>query len=123
MEFLDIIFIAVLGFSIFSNFLSIPGNFLVVVNTVWYGFATNFDKFSLSFLVTLLIIAVAVELVEYLIIAFGARRYGASRLAAIAAIAGGIIGSISGFFVSPFLGAILGGFIGVIAGTMLIDLV
>ncbi|MEJ2636282.1 MAG: DUF456 domain-containing protein [Calditrichia bacterium] len=123
MDVLEIIFIAILGFSVVSNFLSIPGNFIVVFDTIWYGLATNFDKFSFSFLLMLLIIAVGVELLEYLIIAFGARRYGASRLGVVAAILGGIGGSISGFFVSPVLGAIIGGFIGVVIGTVSIEMI
>ncbi len=123
MDVLEIVFVAILGFSVFSNFLSIPGNFIVVFNSLWYGIATGFDKFSISFLLTLLIVAVIVEFLEYLIIAFGARRYGATRLGALAAILGGIGGSISGFFFSPIMGAIIGGFVGGIIGTLGIELI
>lgn len=123
MDVLEIVFISILGLSVAANFLSIPGNFIVFVNSVWYGIATNFDKFSFSFLLTLLVIAVGIELLEYIIIAFGARRYGASRLGVVAAIVGGIGGGISGFFVSPVLGAIIGGFVGVSMGTLGIEMI
>ncbi len=122
MDLLEIFFIAVLLFSIASNFLSIPGNFIIFLNTLWYSIATNFSQIGISFLITLLIIAIFVEFLEYLVIAFGARRYGATKLGVIAAILGGIGGSISGFFFSPVLGAIIGGFIGVIIGTMTIEI-
>ena len=122
MDLLEIFFIAVLLFSIASNFLSIPGNFIIFLNTLWYSIATNFNQIGISFLITLLIIAIFVEFLEYLVIAFGARRYGATKLGVIAAILGGIGGSISGFFFSPVLGAIIGGFIGVIIGTMTIEI-
>jgi uncharacterized protein YqgC (DUF456 family) len=122
MEVLEIIFVAILGFSLISNFFSIPGNFIVVFDAGWYGLATGFDDFSLSLFLTLLVIAVAVELLEYFIIAFGARRYGATKMGAAAGILLGIGGSISGFFVSPLLGAIIGGFSGVIVGTLSIEL-
>jgi uncharacterized protein YqgC (DUF456 family) len=122
-QILDIIFIFILAFSIISNFFSIPGNFIVVFNAGWYGLVTGFHKYSITFLLTLLIIAILVELVEYFIIAFGARKYGASRLGAISGILTGIAGSVSGFFVSPILGAIIGGFIGVIVGTVSIELI
>lgn len=122
MDLLEIFFIAVLLFSIASNFLSIPGNFIILLNTLWYSVATNFNQIGISFLITLLIIAIFVEFLEYLVIAFGARRYGATKLGVIAAILGGIGGSISGFFFSPVLGAIIGGFIGVIIGTMTIEI-
>ncbi len=122
MDFIQIVFIAMLAFSIVSIFLSIPGNFIVFLNTLFYGVFTDFDKLSFSFLLIIFIIAVLIELLEYLIIAFGARKYGASKLGVVAAIIGGIGGSISGFFFSPVLGAIIGGFIGVMAGTMTIEL-
>ena len=122
MNLLEIFFIAVLLFSIASNFLSIPGNFIIFLNTLWYSIATNFNQIGISFLITLLIIAIFVEFLEYLVIAFGAKRYGATKLGVIAAILGGIGGSISGFFFSPVLGAIIGGFMGIIIGTMTIEI-
>jgi len=123
MEILEILFVLILLFSLISNFFSIPGNFVIVFDAGWYGLATGFNKFSLTFLLTLLFIAIVVEFLEYIVIAFGARRYGASRLGTISGIILGIVGSISGFFVSPILGAIIGGFIGVIVGTITLELI
>ena len=123
MSIFEIIFLLILGFSIISNFLSLPGNFIVVVDAIWYGIVTGFHKYSFTFLLTLLLIAIVVELLEYFIIAFGARRYGATKLGAVTGIVGGLGGSISGFFVSPLLGAIIGGFIGVVVGTLFIEVV
>ncbi len=123
MEVFNILFVAILGFSIIGNFFSIPGNFIIVLNTFWYGLVTGFHQYSLSFLITLLLIALLVEFLEYVVIAFGARRYGASRAAVIVGILSGIAGGISGFFVSPVLGALIGGFIGVILGSLSIELI
>jgi uncharacterized protein YqgC (DUF456 family) len=122
MDIIEIFFLAMLAFSIVSNFVGIPGNFVVFLNTLLYGIATNFQNITFSFLLLIFVVAVIIEFLEYLIIAFGARKYGASRLGVVAAIFGGIGGSISGFFFSPVLGAILGGFIGVIIGTLTIEL-
>lgn len=122
MEVLEVFFLVICAFSLVSNFLSIPGNFVIFLNAAWYGLATGFDNFPLNFLLTLFAVAVGVELLEYVVIAFGARRYGASRWGVVAAIIGGIVGSISGFFFSPILGAIIGGIVGVIVGTVSIEL-
>jgi uncharacterized protein YqgC (DUF456 family) len=122
MDFVQIVFITMLAFSIVSIFLSIPGNFIVFLNTLLYGIFTNFDNLPFSFILIIFIIAVLIELLEYLIIAFGARKYGTSRFGVVGAIIGGIGGSISGFFFSPVAGAIIGGFIGVMVGTMAIEL-
>jgi len=123
MNVLDILFILILGFGLVGNFLSIPGNFVVALNSIWYGIATNFETITLSFVITLLIIAAIIEFLEYVIIAIGARRYGASRWGVIGAILGGIIGSLSGFTFSPIFGAVIGGLIGVILGTILLELI
>lgn len=122
MDFIQILFIAMLVFSIVSIFLSIPGNFIVFLNTFLYGAITNFDHLSFSFFLIIFIAAVLIELLEYLIIVFGARKYGASKLGVIGAIIGGIGGSISGFFFSPVVGAIIGGLFGVMIGTMTVEL-
>ncbi|MFQ5584520.1 MAG: DUF456 family protein, partial [Calditrichia bacterium] len=89
----------------------------------WYGIATNFETVTVSFILTMVLIAAIVEFVEYLIISLGARRYGASRWGVVGAILGGIIGSLSGFTFSPVFGAVIGGFIGVIVGTILLELI
>jgi uncharacterized protein YqgC (DUF456 family) len=123
MDVLQVFFIALLLFSLASNFLSIPGNFIVFFNTVWYGLATHWESITFSFLVTLFVVAVVIEFLEYLIIAFGARKYGATKLGAVAGIVAGIGGGISGFFFSPVFGAIIGGFIGVTVGTLSIELI
>lgn len=123
MSILDILFVLILGFGLVSNFLSIPGNFVVAFNALWYGIATNFETVTVSFILTMVLIAAIVEFVEYLIIALGARRYGASRWGVVGAILGGIIGSLSGFTFSPVFGAVIGGFIGVIVGTILLELI
>jgi len=122
MDFIQILFITMLAFSIVSIFLSIPGNFIVFLNTLLYGVVTDFNNLSFSFFLVIFIIAVLIELLEYLIIAFGARKYGTSKLGVVGAILGGIGGGISGFFFSPVVGAIIGGFVGVMAGTMTIEL-
>lgn len=123
MDLVNILFILMLAFGLVANFLSIPGNFIIALNTFWYGIATSFEKVTWSFLLTLIIIAAAIEFAEYLIIALGAKRYGASRWGVVGAILGGIIGGLSGFTFSPIFGAITGGFVGVIIGTMLLELI
>jgi uncharacterized protein YqgC (DUF456 family) len=122
MNVLDILFLAILGIGIVANFLSIPGNLIILFNSFWYGLVSGQDRFSTAFLLTLLIVALAVEFLEYLIIAFGARRFGATRLGCVAAVVGGIVGSVSGFCFSPVMGAIVGGFLGVVVGTFGIEM-
>lgn len=122
MDVLEILFLLILASGVILNFLSIPGNFIILADSLWYGFATGFNRFSFSFLITIFIVALIIELLEYFIIAFGARRFGSTKMGAVAGIIGGIIGSLSGYFFSPVLGAIIGGLLGVIIGTVIIEL-
>lgn len=119
----EVVFIIILAFSLIANFLSIPGNFIVVINALWYGLVTGFEKYSFTFLFTLVVIALAVEFCEFVLLSIGARRYGASRWGVVGGIVGGIVGSISGAFVTPILGAILGGFLGVMLGTLIVEMI
>ncbi|NOX37809.1 MAG: DUF456 domain-containing protein [Calditrichaeota bacterium] len=118
---LEIIFLVILAFSLVGIFLSIPGNFIIVIDALWYGLATRFERYKFSFIISLILIALLIELLEYIVIAFGKRGYSANRILVIGAIAGGLLGAISGAFASPVLGTITGGVIGLIVGTIVFE--
>ena len=118
---LEIIFLVILVFSLVGIFLSLPGNFIIVIDALWYGLATSFEKYKFSFIVSLVLMALLIELLEYMVIAFGKRGYSANRILVIGAIAGGMLGAISGAFASPVLGTITGGIVGIALGTVLFE--
>ncbi len=104
-----------------SNFFGVPGNILIAVNSLIYGIITNFDSFSLTFVLTLFIIMILVEFLEYLLIALTAKKYGASKWGITGGIIGGIGGAISGTFFTPVLGAIIGSILGVFFGAIIFE--
>ena len=118
---LDIIFVLAVSAALFSNFFGVPGNILIAVNSLVYGILTNFDSFSLSFVLTLFVIVILVEFLEYLMIALTAKKYGASKWGITGGIIGGIGGAISGAFVTPVLGAIIGSILGVFIGAIIFE--
>jgi uncharacterized protein len=118
---LEIVFIVAVVASLFSNFYGVPGNFLIVVSSFVYGILTSFVQYSFAFVITLLLIVLLVEFLEYLLIVLTAKKYGASKLGIIGAIIGGIGGAISGAFITPVIGAIIGSIIGVFAGATLLE--
>ena len=120
---IEIIFVAILVASTFSNFYSIPGNLLIAVNSFIYGLVTNFADYSFTFVLTLFAIFLLVELLEYLLIIVSARKYGASKWGITGSIIGGIGGAISGAFVTPVLGAIIGSIVGVFAGATILEFI
>ena len=118
---LEIVFIVAVVASLFSNFYGLPGNILILFSSFVYGIATNFVQYSFAFVITLLLIVLLVEFLEYLLIVLAARKYGASKWGITGSIVGGIGGAISGAFVTPVLGAIIGSVIGVFAGATLLE--
>ena len=120
---IEIIFVAILVVSTFSNFYSIPGNLLITVNSFIYGLVTNFADYSFTFVLTLFAIFILVEFLEYMLIIVSARKYGASKWGITGSIIGGIGGAISGAFVTPILGAIIGSIIGVFAGATILEFI
>ena len=105
----------------FSNFFGVPGNILIVFSSFLYGLVTSFTEFTFTFVITLFLIVLLVEFLEYLLIVLTAKKYGASKWGITGSIIGGIGGAISGAFVTPVIGAIIGSIIGVFLGATLLE--
>jgi uncharacterized protein YqgC (DUF456 family) len=118
---LEIVFIIAVVASLFSNFFGVPGNILIVVSSFIYGIVTNFTDYTFAFVITMFLIVLLVEFLEYLLIVLTAKRYGASKWGIIGSIVGGIGGAVSGAFVTPVLGAVIGSVIGVFLGATLLE--
>lgn len=99
----------------------IAGTFVIVADAFVYGLITGFERFSLGFVLLLLGIAILVEVVEELLSAFMAKRFGGSKWAMIGAIIGGFVGAIIGTPVAPVVGTLLGGFFGAFTGATLLE--
>ncbi len=118
---LEIVFLVAIVASLFSNFYGAPGNILIFISSFVYGIATNFAQYSFTFVITLMLIVLLVEFLEYLVMVLTAKKYGASKWGITGSIVGGIAGAISGAFVTPVLGAIIGSIIGVFVGATLLE--
>ena len=122
--------VEVLGMIIFWLFLlvgvavipfGVAGTFIIVADVLIYGLATGFDKITLPFVGLLVAIALAVELIEELLSAFVAKRFGGSKWAMAGAFIGVFLGAIIGTVITPVLGTLLGGFFGAFFGAMLLE--
>ena len=118
---LEIVFVLAVVASLISNFFGVPGNILIVINSFVYGIVTNFADYTFTFVLTLLLIVLLVEFLEYLLIVLTAKKYGASKWGITGSIIGGIGGAISGAFVTPVIGAIIGSIVGVFMGATLLE--
>ena len=92
----------------------IPGPPLSYVSLLVLSLARDWAPFSALFLIVMAGFTILVLILDYLVPAVGAKRYGASRLG----IWGSIIGMIIGLFVFPPFGLFIGGFVGALAGEL-----
>ncbi|MCL6459457.1 MAG: DUF456 family protein [Gorillibacterium sp.] len=97
-------------YPILPSVVAIYGAFFV------YGFFFSFNAFGFWFWAIQTAIFLAIFIGDYVISAFGVKKFGGSR----ASIIGSTIGLIIGPFVLPFLGLILGPFLGAMVGELLV---
>ena len=82
---------------------------------------TGLSVLGIEALIILLILYLCGEVIEYLFVIVGAKKFGASNAATAGAVIGGIVGAIVG---AGFLGIglILGTFLGIFLGAFIIEL-
>jgi uncharacterized protein len=99
------------------NVLTLPGNWLMLLSAVLYGWMTNWNYVAIYTLIAMLVLATLGEIVEFLAAGRAATRIGGSRWGSIGAIVGGLIGAIflTGLIPIPVVGTL----VGVLAGTFL----
>ena len=93
----------------------IPGPPLSFLALLILAYAKNWEPFSLTFLVIMAILTVVVSILDYVIPAGGAKKYGASKTG----MWGSIIGMPLGLFFFPPWGILLGGIAGALTGELI----
>ena len=108
-----------------ANFLTLPGNWVIVAATTLFCCFAHSSQHSVSFAVIglLLLLAILGEIMEFLAGCVGAAKYGASRRAIALSVVGSLVGSIAGAVLGipiPLIGsaiaALLGGAMGAAIG-------
>ena len=108
-----LIFFGILGFTgLFFNFL---GTLWIAVGAVIYAFLTNFQSLHVWDLLLLVTLYVAGEIMDWVMVAVGAKKFGAANSAVWGSLLGGIIGAAAGsifFGVGMIPGLLIGVFLG-----------
>ena len=122
MEILLIVLLYVfLLLSMMTILFNIPGTFLMTGFYLLYQLFDNQTGIDWKIVVILLAVSVVLELVEFLLTAWGSRKYGASRIGTVGAIAGSIVGAIVGTGMAPFVGTLIGAFGGAFVGAFTLE--
>jgi len=113
-----LILFSLAGFA--AIFFTTFGTLIILIGSVLYAAMTEFSAINLHTLILLLVLYIIGEMLEYVFVILGAKKFGASNIAAAGAIIGGILGAIFGaaFF---GIGIILGTFLGIFLGAFLAE--
>ncbi len=115
------IFILIAIAGLISHLFGLPGNFIILADSVllaWYG---GFKEITVKIIIILAVLAILAEVIEFLLGVAGAKKYKSSNKAIVGSIVFGIIGGILGI---PFffgIGAVIGAFLGAFAGAFIIE--
>ena len=93
----------------------IPGPPLGYLALIILSWAKGWEPFGTTFLIIMAGLTILVSILDYLLPAMGAKKYGASRLSLWVSMAGMVIG----LFLFPPWGMIIGAFLGAVAGELL----
>ena len=100
----------------------LPGTFVILGASVLYGWYGGFSEITVRVIIILVVLALAGELIEFLLGILGSKKYESSNRAIVGSIIFGIIGAVMG---APFffgIGAVIGAFAGAFAGAILMEL-
>jgi len=98
----------------------LPGLWVILLGIVGYGWLTDFETMSATFLIVIIGLAILAEAFEAWIGFRFAKRYGGSSRAGWGALVGGLVGAIVGVPV-PIIGSVVGGFVGAFVGAAIFE--
>ncbi|OAB45941.1 DUF456 domain-containing protein [Paenibacillus glacialis] len=93
----------------------LPGALAIYLAFFVYGWFFSFDSFGVMFWIIQTLIVVVLIVADYVVGAWGTKKFGGSRLSVILSTIGVIIGP----FVIPAFGLIIGPFLGAVIGELL----
>jgi uncharacterized protein len=114
------LFFAVMLLAIVSLIVGLPGTWIIVMEAIIFALVTKFNHgIGWWDLLLLLALAGAGEAFELVVTAYGAKKFGASNRAVLAALVGGLAGAFLANNAVPIIGALVGAFLGVYLGAFL----
>ena len=115
------LFLIVAAAGLISHIFGFPGNFIILADSILFGWYDGFNDVSVKILIILLGLALLGELVEFIVGILGAKKYKSSNKAIVGSIVFGIIGGILGIPFFLGIGAVIGAFIGAFVGAFLVE--
>ena len=101
---------------VFSVLPPVPGPPLAYLALICLSVARDWEPFSPLFLAAAAAVVLAVTVLDFVVPAVGAKRYGAGKLA----VWGSLVGMVVGTFVFPPLGTFVGAWAGALVGELVV---
>jgi uncharacterized protein len=101
--------------------LGLPGLWVMIASAVVYNITTHTNAIGWFTLISVGVLALIAEVIEFTLAGKYARKYGGSRRAGWGAMLGGIAGAFMGVpvpIVGPLIGAFIGSFVGALVGEL-----
>jgi len=116
-----VLLLIIFGLALVLELFGLYGNLIIMFASLVYAFFTNFQVLTMKVICLLFVLYLAGEALEFFLVMVGARRFGATRQAALAAVVGGIVGALLALFLGG-IGAIPGALFGIFLGPFLVEL-
>ncbi len=117
-----VLFLIVAFIGIVSHFFGLPGNFIILIDAVFFSWYGEFKVVPLQMVFVLTLLAFAGEAIEFLLGIIGGKKYRSSKLAIVVSMITGIIGAVWG---APFffgIGSVIGAFVGAFVGAFMVEI-
>ena len=115
-----LVIFSLIGFA--AIFFTTFGTLIILLGSFFYAGLTNFAILDIKILIILLTLYLCGEVLEYVFIIIGSKKFGASNAAVVGAIIGAIIGAAAGTAIFG-IGLLLGTFLGIFLGAFLVELI
>lgn len=112
-----------MGLGIALNILSLPGNWVAVILLVLWAWLAPPTGISVLYLIVIIVLALAGEVLEFLLQLRGAKKYGSSSKGTFAGLVGAFIGALLGAPILFGLGALPGALLGAFVGCLIMELI
>lgn len=111
-------FIIVLLGGVIMTIIGLPGNTLILLTGLIYGFYEHFENIDYAILVIAFGMYIIAEVIEFVAGLLGAKKEKASKRAMLAPFIGTIIGGIWGTALLPIIGSLLGALLGAFVSSL-----
>lgn len=118
---INVLFGIILISGVMMTLIGLPGNLLIVIAGLAYGYYDSFIHVNYAVLIGISIAFLAGEGIEFIAGMLGAKKEKGSKRSMAAAFLGTVLGGIGGTFILPIIGSLIGALAGAFTAAALAE--